>query len=675
MAAPMPPKGGVDFLGGRLWIQRAAPDGKKAPAPPPAKPAELVALAPAVEAGKPPFPDWCSDGALREAAALKAGMPQMAAGGFQAWAGFTDEKGKPLVPGWAAQIAVVLPFGLDSLVITIARAPFRVVDWLLKWLPTSAQCSIASARTIGLWSFAVGWLNWITQDGFKPIRRAIHYQMDYNCPSECISGDDAVQLTLRQRLDYNEGEGWAAANGWCPPTFQQRYWLAQRRLDEHELIEQLHRQTITRDECIKKLIARGVADEATASAIIELSWQLLPVNDIFEGLHRLRPGRDPSGITYTRADAERDLGKHGYQQREIGIMIALSYATVTHRRLLSPYEHGKISWEDFAEYMRDDRTTDRAMETLRPFFDFERSRVMASEVGIPQPAALVKSVAAGDIPVSQLQRDMQQSGYNGGEMQRALQAAQDQRASDLRAACISQVRGALRTGASSPEEAAIALSQCGVDQAEARQVVELWALERATGAKPATAAQLCDWVGRGWMSVLEYEQRLRMLGYSVQDIARIKETCGLKLRAAQEKRRATAAKATAAEIRHRIEQSRLAKSVAGDVARREKAAAKAESAAAKAAAKTAASVVSGAVSQSATTGAPYTAPTYAPTYPAGTPSAQPPSMPAPEPSYPAQPPPPTDTGTPAADTSVAAAPLDATLAPGASADAAALEGG
>jgi hypothetical protein len=485
-------------------------------------------------------------------------MPVPARGGFQAWAGFLDANGQAIVPRWAQAGIAGIPFGIGGLIISIARAPFRTADFLISMLPPVAGCSIQSARTIGLWSITVGWLNWLTKDGFKPAVEAIRRQSNYNCPYDTIDGADAVQLTLRQRLTYDEGEGWAAADGWCPPTFQQRYWLAQRRLVESDLIEQYHRQTITHDQCVQGLIARGVADAATANALIELSYRLLPEQTILEAVHRLRPGRDPSGLTYTQQQALTDLQKHGYTQQTAQILLTLSYRPPPVRVLQTAYAQGKLQRADLEQFEQDNAWSDSTISALAPEQDFKRSTTLAALQGVPKPESLAKDLAAGTRTISDVVSDMQRAGFQQSDIAITLSAAQQQRAADMRAATIASIRGSLNSGSTTPEEAAIALSAAGVDSSEAGEIVALWAIERSARSKPVGLSQLCEYAGRGWISVTEYGRRLSLMGYGQRDVRMIIEACGLKDLQRRQKQIDASARRAGAGARERIAAARAA---------------------------------------------------------------------------------------------------------------------
>jgi hypothetical protein len=530
----------------------------------PIPPIPIVAAAPMAGVPQPVaavLPDWCASDAINQANAIAGVLANAPVDVWQERADFRRAAdGTWGIPGWLTS-AFAIAF-LRPLVITVAhivRAPFWCMDNLTKLVPFPGRCQIARLDILFAWRWYLRIPNFVLGGALDRLISTIDHTVNYICPSQPVDPDDVIDGFLRDRWTLTEAEDWGKVHDRCPPATNEKIQARKYWPTIQEVIERYHRGMIpTRAACEAELRKCGVLTVAEQDKIIDSAWRLLDRGDILDAFHRLRPGRDPSGIVYTQHDAQADLQKLGYQKREVDIIIALSYATVTHRRLMQPYKEGLISWQDLTEYMADDRTQQRDIQTLQPFMDFEQKLTLREQTGAPAPPALAKELAAGSVSVGEYTSEMQARGYQPQTISAGEAEAQAQRGRDLRAACIAGERAKLRSGASSPAQVAIALHECGVDPGIANSLITEWAIERANGSRPASTADLCTWVSNGWMSVTEYSQRLAAIGYSVRDIRRIIDTCGLKQRQRDEARRAKAAKATASEVKARIAAAKVA---------------------------------------------------------------------------------------------------------------------
>jgi hypothetical protein len=546
-------KGAVDWLGGRLWIQRAPPGGR-APNPPAAAPARMVANAGGVPGPVDAvLPDWCSADALAQAQAFANALPAAGKCGLQGWAGFLDANCKQTVPAWAAPFHRLLPFGLGNMVVAIAQAPFRLLDTGLALIPFHRNLDPVRKSAMYLWGFVISTANRFTGGFLAPLLRSLELERNFIAPWQVQDTSTAVARHLRDQIRQTETYQWGAVNGDCPPTVQAAIDTQQAWYDA-EMQWQAYLRGIIKSEGELRIALRkcGFIDQRVTERWIATHYQLLDRGTILEALNRLRPGRDPSGVTYTEAEARSDLRALGFKDRTVDIIIALAKHPPNFRQLQKPYVDGLMELEQLQEFQRDDGLSEAGIETLAPFLRFERTNHQRMLTGAPAPAALTKGVADGQIPVSEYAQEMAAQGYPASTVAAGVAEGALERARAYRAACIAGISAALKGGTSAPAEAAIALRECGVDAGIAEEMIRRWVIERANGSKPASVGDLCTWATRGLISVREYTERLIALGYSRRDADRIIMVCDLKARQQAEKRIEANTKKRAAEAQRRI---------------------------------------------------------------------------------------------------------------------------
>jgi hypothetical protein len=68
----------------------------------------------------------------------------------------------------------------------------------------------------------------------------------------------------------------------------------------------------------------------------------------------------------------------------------------------------------------------------------------------------------------------------------------------------------------------------GIDLNNANSIIQLWKQELAAKYKAPTVSMLCEWWTRGLITLPDYLQRVRNIGYSQEDAMRIVQVCGMK---------------------------------------------------------------------------------------------------------------------------------------------------
>lgn len=475
-------------------------------------------------------------------------MPGMAPGGFCAAAGFCDAQGRGTVPAWATRLAVALPFGLDLLVLHIARLPLVMIDWALPRVPFLGACSLAGNVMMAFWVALAGWANQWVKGGFMPAVRALEYSRDFACPTRIMSTATAVANHLRGMLSIEETVDYGAANGDCPQTVFRAVNVSKVWYTVEVQWKRFLRGILRTEDDLRREWKRvGMIDDAVQTAHMDAMWIPLDRGTILDALIRLRPGRNPQGITYTEVDARRDLRRLGYEDRSIDILIALNVRPPMHRIIVSGFEKGTIQEDILMTALQDEGMDPYYVSSLMDTYKRIRTHTLRAEMGAPAASQLVKETAAGRLTPSELAAELKQWGLPPQEIAAGEAEAQAQTLRDIRAAGITSVRAGYQTGQLGSVAADAEMIAFGLDGPTRSRLLQLWTLEAQARRHPDSPATLCQWATKGVIEVREMRERLLLQGYTPLQVAYMVDACTLKER---ERAQAVAAKdATAREKR------------------------------------------------------------------------------------------------------------------------------
>jgi len=492
----------------------------------------------------PEIPDWCGrDAPAKAAAFVGKGPPNQKGWAWRNLFGFyANPPALSTLPDWGCFLFGAKPGKWGQFVLNLVYIPLAILDGLYSYLFDEACRNTKAAPLMLRKAIGDTVSNWVGID-MRISAWQVEATLNYLCPNVLPHPPDVIAAYMHGVMPRPDAVAWLKGHGWCEYTTELAIHAAQYRFGPSELIDLWRRRIITDEAALAdRLEKTGVLDQWTRREIIEGSYTLFDVGTIYRALHILRPGRVDDSIVYTENDAKRDLTSLGYNYKQVSQLLYLNKFDISHRQFLMPYKLGQMTTAQLQEAMRDDGWIQRDIDTFTPMYRLERGISRNAEVGGDTPKGLVTAAAEGVITYDELRAGIKEIGYNDLIAEDAVRQAKEQRLADRHKAGIAAVRGGLNAGEYSPDTAALALSVYGIDQTSALEIIGIWQVEAQTKLKPASVGQLCEWASKGWVSVAEYQYRLRALGWRPADIERIIRACGLKERQRQEKQDAANAK-------------------------------------------------------------------------------------------------------------------------------------
>lgn len=493
--------------------------------------------------------------------------------------GLRDSAGKPITPSWlgwannailgtgAPMAANHLRDMIDAAWGTVTAMPtWGNCDWKQTLVPLAVKGVLAALQ---------GWLK-VDLDEVKAPFDLWH---NWTCPTDLPSGSSVHDLYNKGLISEQTWECWTRANGSLPaPAKLERqagenrisyadalklYRLKQIPLDVFQEIaaanglrngthEAQAREALTdlpspsdlvmfmtRDAADEELVKRTDADNgftekfagdlkqwAEAQSVPESvmrmhwrsHWRLPSPTQLYEMLHRLRPGRAPAGSAVTREDVLAALSQndvHPYWRERLA---SVSYSTITRTDVRTGWESGAIKDEEAKERLQDLGYTAADSEAIFKGWLYARIRKVQNE----RP---VRLAIRGVISWAEADDQLRDLGYTEVIRVRAKGRWLAEIKTRQRDRCAKAIRARVLRGELTAGEATEALIRQGLDTEMSASLAQSYACERDSRSKLPTVANLCDWYARDLISTADYIARLRNLGYSLADATQLASRC------------------------------------------------------------------------------------------------------------------------------------------------------
>jgi hypothetical protein len=137
----------------------------------------------------------------------------------------------------------------------------------------------------------------------------------------------------------------------------------------------------------------------------------------------------------------------------------------------------------------------------------------------------IKGLAAGAIEESEAKQAMLDFGMSEQVVDNIVAAINSEIDYAFLAACQKGIKRRYLSGEFDAQEATTELVNRGTSMARANKLVDNWSCERVSTGKSVPTNRLCDWLGRGVISSIEFAERLVKLGHTEIDAARIRDDC------------------------------------------------------------------------------------------------------------------------------------------------------
>lgn len=249
-------------------------------------------------------------------------------------------------------------------------------------------------------------------------------------------------------------------------------------------------------------------------------WQIPSVGQLFEMLHRLRPGAVPDALVLTP-----QAMSYGFQENEIhpfwrSKLQAISFNPLTRTDAQRAYIQGTLSRTDLLGAYQDIGYDAANAERLAKFVDGLAKTRRANSRWL---RLYRRGGVSRDTVLSQTRQDGLPDDAVNAEMDRIdVEAA----AASTRK-CVDAARKRYLLGEIADDKVPPLLKGYGLDPAQAITAAKQWACERSAKSRHATAAQLCRWARLGLLTVADYKARLLAVGWPADDVQRVVDECDL----------------------------------------------------------------------------------------------------------------------------------------------------
>jgi len=294
--------------------------------------------------------------------------------------------------------------------------------------------------------------------------------------------------------------------------------------------------------------------------------------------------------TLTEQEAKDNLSQLGYADPTVDLMFRflerLRDNAAKNHRVIKQWVKFQISRQDANEVLRQEgipqNTIDRAFDEASPGFitsepakafvrgDLTQDQLalMLNETGVrldiinrmvnllalrKTKSEAVDDYSAGIIDDGTAVSQMISEGFDTRVARNIIDRETREQNRQFVVTCQRGIKRRFLTGEIDIAQATAELTNRGTDSQYASRLVDWWQCELKSGEKHVSANTLCEWLARGAISSVDFTDRLKRIGYSADDAARMLDDCLIKVSA----KRLAQAKKEAKE--HAIEQNRIAR--------------------------------------------------------------------------------------------------------------------
>jgi len=258
-------------------------------------------------------------------------------------------------------------------------------------------------------------------------------------------------------------------------------------------------------------------------------WATIAPTQLYEMLHRLRPGVVDPAIATTVADAQRALAVNDVLPFWRDRLIAISYRLLTRVDIRRMYNSNALNKQQVESAYLDLGYQPKDAKFQTDFADQEKQKYLNGLAGLMKPAEALKLYTAYELSEAAVRDVYVRNRVPGAEIDQALKDAQRRRDAKIKRSCLAATRKRYLTGLWDPGEAVAILQLRGYEQADAIRILDGWQCELSARGKVVSGSQLCQWFERGLIDAVEFATRLVRVGYSGVDADRAVAWCALKV--------------------------------------------------------------------------------------------------------------------------------------------------
>lgn len=497
-------------------------------------------------------------------------------------------KGGYYVPPWLEWMRDVdlIPWWVKDLICGILDASITGVgtatELFAKIAGDKSAVALSADVVYAIAEFLHDWIGFPPGSWLRRLEKTVNYFGPENIPST----SEAMEGLLSGVFDEDRAFAYVAANNDCPGPIRELIHGRRTRPNVNEIIDLWFREKIDDKEFERRLkevgvleqddaqkfvdlkealpgvadiirfMVRDVADESVVSGYglddefaekwkgllakygsaqgikLDLAryfwrahWEFPSPTQLYEMLHRLRPGRVDPSIEVDAKLVEKTLGINDYAPIWRKRLMAVSYSPLTRTDAQRAFAIGAIDDKELKSTFMDEGYNDENATILVRFTKRLVDRQRRAAAGIPGPKDFIRQYVNGTISRRELRNRLEDFGWEASTVADALKGAAAKRDSRRHEAHIERIRVGYLRREIDTQVATRELSAVGLEPIDISYLLDLWSTKLASKAKLPQAAQLCRAYGRGLISFDEYTKKLIQLGYTPQDVETISGLC------------------------------------------------------------------------------------------------------------------------------------------------------
>lgn len=251
-------------------------------------------------------------------------------------------------------------------------------------------------------------------------------------------------------------------------------------------------------------------------------WQDIPPTQIYQMFWRLRPGRVPDRLAFTRQNALDLLKIQEVPAKFRERILEVAYLPINRTDILAAHKAGTMDDAEVEQRFMDLGYSPADANTLMRFTRQKSRRETAAAMGAWTQRRIIKEYIAGNVTFTEADGLLSRTVIDGPLRIKALEDADVIRGAQGKGKCIAAFKKRYLMGEFDEQQVTNRLIALGVDVHVADELVRTWGCEKGSRRKEPTVQMLQGWVYDGIITWAEMDRRLRNLGFTPEDAARIR---------------------------------------------------------------------------------------------------------------------------------------------------------
>lgn len=254
-------------------------------------------------------------------------------------------------------------------------------------------------------------------------------------------------------------------------------------------------------------------------------WHIPSPTQLFEMIHRLRPGAVDEKLAVTHETVREALQQDDVLPFWIDKLLAVSYRPITRTDAQRAYEIGAFTEAELEAAYLDEGYNPKDAKLLVRFSTQLVQTRRRRKIGIPSGRELMNRYVAGNLSVEDLKTQLRELKFTEQEIDESVKWSGRKIRNDNNKARIKCVKDRYMKGMLTRNESVIEVEKVTEDNLHAQQIVDGWCRILSQKEKEVPAGQLCEMFQRNLITQRTFEVALVNLGYSIDRARAIVALC------------------------------------------------------------------------------------------------------------------------------------------------------